>query len=393
SLIFGVLMVIGIFFLARIWFRRNVAVLTTILAATSTQFLFLVQDGTPSIFYSFIVIWLLLSGTLVTRGYMFNTFWKVIAGVLLACALYVPLGVYLVVAVVITAWLHPHIRHIVRHISRLRLILALSLAAAFVTPLVYACIVDVSTLRTLLGIDIAHFALWQNILDMWHTFAGFLTPSTNYLLLPLYSLGLVVLMTIGLYRLWCQRHTARGYLVFILGGLLLPFIFLDISHVESVFALAVILMAYGMSYLIATWYRLFPRNPYARIAGLIPLSILTLGMVYSGIVRYTHNYTYNPQVLSHYSDDLRLLEGTLVKYDTKTPITLLTSEDELPFYNVVAHYDKRFSATTSPQTQPILIVTHAARMKAPQDLAINTIVANSRATNADRFYIYKTSDK
>jgi len=394
SLILGVLTVIGIFFLARIWFRRNVAVLTTILAATSTQFLFLVQDGTPAIVYSFILIWLLLSGTLVTRGYMFNTFWKVVTGVLLASALYVPLGIYIVIAVVITAWLHPHIRHIVRHTSRLRFILALSLATVFITPLVYACIIDTTTLRTLLGVDVVNFAWGQSALNMWYAFAGFLTPATSYLVLPLYSLGMVVLMTIGLYRLWLQRHTARSYVVFILGGLLLPFVFLDASHVGNVFALATILMAYGMAYLISTWYRLFPRNPYARIAGLIPLTILTLGMVYSGIIRYTHNYTYNPDVLSYYSDDLRLLDGTLAKYEPKTPITLLTSTSELPFYNVVAHYDTRFAATNSlPSSQPILIVTHAARQLAPEDAAINTIVASSRASDADRFYIYKTSDK
>ena len=393
SLILGLMTIVGVFFLTRIWFRRNVAVLTTILAATSTQFLFLIQDGTPAIMYTFIVIWLLLSGTLVTRNYAFNTFWKVFAGVLLASALYVPLGIYLVIAVIITAWLHPHIRYIVRHITRMRLILAVSLAAAFVTPVIYACIVDPTTLRTLLGINITHFALWQNIVEMWHAFAGFLSPVNSYLVLPLFSLGVVVLMTIGVYNLWRQRHTARGYVVFILGGLLLPFIFLDSTHVGNVFALAVILMGYGISYLISTWYRLFPRNPYARIAGLIPLTVLILGMVYSGIIRYTHNYTYNPDVLSYYSDDLRLLDGTLAKYPAKTSITVLTSDNELAFYNVVAHYDTRFTATNSPSTQVYLIVTHDAQPAAPKDIAVNTIVANARAVDADRFYIYKTSDK
>jgi hypothetical protein len=392
SIILGTLTIIGIFFLARIWFRRNVAILTTILAATSTQFLFLVQDGTPAIVYSFVVIWLLLSGTLVTRRYMFNTFWKVVAGVLLASALYMPLGIHLVLAVAITASLHPHIRYIIKHVPRLRLILALSLALGAVTPLVYACIVDPTTLRTLLGINVSGFSWHDNIAGMWHAFAGFLTPASSYIILPLYSLGIVVLMTIGLYRLWRQRHTARGYLVFILGGLLLPFIFLDLSQVTSVFALGAILMAYGISHLISTWYRLFPKNPYARAAGLIPLSILVLGMVYSGVVRYTNNYTSSPQVLSFYTTDLRLLDGTLKKMGD-TPITVVATGEEFAFYNVVAHYDTRFTASETLRPSSTHIVTRTSHQTIQPQTEIDTIVASPRAQEADRFYIYKTSSK
>lgn len=394
SLILGTLTIIGIFFLTRIWFRRNVAVLSTILAATSTQFLFLIQDGTPAIMYSFILVWVLLCGTFITRNYMFNTFWKVVAGVLLASALYMPLGVYLIVAVVITASLHPHIRHIIKRITKLRLILALSLAAAFITPLIYACIVSSETLFTLLGINLNNFSFTDHVASTWNTFAGFLTLPTGYILTPLYSLGLVVLMTIGLWRVWRQRHTARSYLVLILGGILVPFVFLDPSNTNTVFILATILASYGIAHLISSWYRLFPRNPYARVAGLVPLTILVLGMVYSGVIRYTHNYTYNPAVLSHFSEDLRLLDGTLSKFSKDTAITVVTSSDELPFYNVVAHYDKRFTVsntyTTTTTTQ---IATHSAHSAQKPVGTIDTIVASSRATNADRFYIYKSVTK
>jgi len=389
SLILGTFTIIGIFFLTRIWFRRNVAVLTTILAATSTQFLFLVQDGTPAIMYSFVVVWILLCGTFITRNYMFNTFWKVVAGVLLASALYMPLGIYLIISVIITASFHPHIRYIVRHITKLRLILALSLAAVFITPLVYACIVSPGTLFTLLGVNLYNFSFTDHVVSMWNTFAGFLTLPTSYILTPLYSLGLVVLMTIGLWRVWQQRHTARSYIVLILGGVLLPFVFLDPSNANTLFVLATILAGYGIAHLISSWYKLFPRNPYARIAGLIPLTILVLGMVYSGVIRYTHNYTYNPEVLSYYSDDLKLLDGTLSKFSKDTIITVVARGDEVPFYNAVARYDKRFVVSTNYDTTT-LITTRAAHIALKPNGKIDTIVASSRANDADRFYIYKT---
>jgi hypothetical protein len=393
SIILGTLTIIGIFYLARIWFRRSVAVLTTILAATSTQFLFLVQDGTPAIMFSFVVVWLLLSGTLVTRSRMFSTFWKVVAGVLLASALYMPLGIYLVAAVIITAAFHPHIRYSIKHITRLRLILSLGLAAVFITPLVYACIVSPETLRTLLGINISHFSFIDNARAMWEAFAGFLTPPTSYILTPLYSLGLVVLMTIGLYRLWKERHTARSYIVFIIGCILLPFIFLDSSHASTVFPVAVILAGYGIGHLISSWYLLFPRNPYARVAGLVPLTIIILGMVYSGVVRFTHNYTYNSQVTSYYSGDLRLLDATLRTLAHNGHVTLVTSDDELAFYSVVAHYDVRFVAQSHTDTSSILLITHAAHATGQRGDTLSRIVTNARTASADRFYIYKTTDK
>lgn len=390
SLIIGTLTILGIFYLTRIWFRRNVAVLTTVLAVTSTQFLFLIQDGTPAIMFSFIVVWLLLAGTLVTRGRIFSTFWKVVCGVLLASALYMPLGIYIVAAVLITSLFHPHIRYIVRHITRLRLILSLGLAVAFVTPLIYACIVSSDTLRTLLGINITHFSFIDNARAMFHAFAGFFTVPNGYALTPLYSLGFVVLMTIGLYRIWKERHTARSYVVLILGVILLPFIFIDISQASRIFMVAVILTGYGISHLITSWYRLFPRNPYARIAGLVPLGIIILGMVYSGVVRFAYGYTYNPEVASYYSTDLKLLDQTLAAQPKNTHITLTPSEAEAAFYGVVAHYDTRLViGSTSTGTASVLIVTHGAHSTTPTGAILQRIVTNARSTDSDRFYIYK----
>lgn len=393
SIILGALTIIGIFYLTRIWFRRSVAILTTVLAATSTQFLFLIQDGTPAITFSFVVVWLLLAGTLVTRGHLFSTFWKVVAGTLLASALYMPLGIYLVVAVAITAAFHPHIRYSIKHITRPRLILSLGLAAVVVTPLIYACIVSPETLRTLLGINITHFSFVDNMRVMWDMFAGFLTLPSHYMLAPLYSLGFVVLMTIGLYRVWKERHTARSYIVLIIGCILLPFIFLDASHASTVFPVAVILAGYGIRHLISAWYVLFPRNPYARVAGLVPLTVIILGMVYSGVVRFTHNYTYNSQVTSYYSADLRLLDSTLRTLEKDDPVTLVTSDDELAFYSVVAHYDTRFVAQAHTDTSSTLFITHAAHREGRRGDTLAQIVTSARAADADRFYIYKTTDK
>ena len=150
SIIIGGLTVIGIYLLIRSWFRRNVAVIVAVIATTTVQFLFVLQDGTPLIMFSFLTVWLLTVATYITRGQIFSTLWKVLAGVLMATALYTPLGIYPVLAMFITASFPPHIRYVLRHISRLRIILALILGLASVVPLVYASILDPTTPLTLL---------------------------------------------------------------------------------------------------------------------------------------------------------------------------------------------------------------------------------------------------
>ena len=72
SLILATLTIIGIFVLTQSWLKRNVAVITTIALATTTQFLFMAQDGTPAITFNTIAVWLLVAGLRVTRGKYFH---------------------------------------------------------------------------------------------------------------------------------------------------------------------------------------------------------------------------------------------------------------------------------------------------------------------------------
>lgn len=398
SLVLGTLTVVGVFFLTNLWFRRNIAVVATILSATSTLFLFLLQDGTPAISFSFVTIWLLLSGTLVTRNYAFNTLWKVLVCVLLASALYVPLGIYLVITVLVTAFLHPHIRYIIRKISRLRLVLALSLGVLVVTPLIYACIVDLTTLRSLLGINPDNFNIGQHLMTLGNLLLGFTVPSTSSMLQPVFSLGLSMLIATGLYNMARQHHTARSYVVIILSSVLLPLFVVDPEHIVAAFPVASILIAYGMSFLIFSWYGLFPRNPYARVAGLIPLGVLTIGLVYSGLTRYMYSYTYNVDVLRHYSSDLKLVDRTIndIKQESKDvkPV-LVVAPGESSFYSAYARYDKRISLDQQiPAGADTIILTRsAARTDALTSYTLNRIITNHHTNDSDRLYIYKTIAK
>lgn len=396
SLILGIGTTIGIFLLVQSWFRRNVAILVTVLAITTTQFLYLIQDGTPNIMYSFVTIWLLVAVTHITRGRLFSTFWKVLACVLMATSFYSPLGGYLVLAMAITASFHPHIRYVILHISRARFIIAIVLGLLSITPLVYAMIIDPKVAMTLFGLPDGALTLKQNIITVAKDLFGFFSPSESYLLRPLYSLGVFLLMTVGFYKLVTVKYTARSYTVLILGAMMMPLIILNPQHVTSLYPLAVLMIAMGIATLIVNWYRLFPRNPYARIAGLIPLSVFVVGMMFSGVMRYMNNYMYNPQVLSYYNNDLRLLDRELSALKaTQKDTVLVTPPSQTSFYSLVAHYDKRFSATNKLTSQPPkLIVMHDARKTSvPAGYTLERIITSRKASDADRFYVYAASTK
>jgi 4-amino-4-deoxy-L-arabinose transferase-like glycosyltransferase len=390
SIVLGALTVLGIFALTRTWFRRNIAVITTAIAVSTAQFLFLLQDGTPYILLPFITVWLLVASTLITRAKYFSTFWKVVGCVLMAAALYAPLGIYVVIALVVTASAHPHIRYVIRRVSRTRLIIALLLGLASVAPLIYAVALKPSVALALLGIPSDGINLVQSVPLALKTLFGFFSPSVTYLVQPLYSLGLAIIMGVGIYKLITVKHTARSYTILILSVFLLVFTLIDPSHALSLYPVAIVIAAMGLDSLISDWYKLFPLNPYARIAGLVPISLFVVGLIFTDSMRFVYNYTYNPDLMSFYSSDLRKLKRTLAS--TQGTIVVAPSVAERPFYTLVARYDKRFTvgeySDTAAQT---VIVTRAAYTTNLPSREPASILTNTRANNADRFYIYKNS--
>lgn len=388
--------IFGVFLLIKLWFRRNVAVIMAVIAATSTQFLFLAQDGTPGIMFSFVAIWLLAACTYMTRVKYFTTLWKVAACVLTATALYIPLGIYIVIAILVTATFHPHIRYMLRRIAKVRLTIAILLGAVALIPLVMAIYMNHSIAWMLLGLPSTALSIPDNIIIIGHQLFGFFVPAEGFLLRPLYPIGVIILMGVGTYRFLTIKYTARSYALFILSAFIFPIVILNPDHITSLYPLAILVIAMGISELISNWYRLFPRNPYARIVGLAPITVFVVGMVFTGTISYMNNYSYNPELLRAYNNDLRLLDRSLDASgaSVKVPARVVAVESQSSFYSLVAHYDKRFSVTKAFEpASPISIMTRGAYHDTTPSEPIDTIVTSRKASQADRFYIYKSSTK
>jgi hypothetical protein len=139
------------------------------------------------------------------------------------------------------------------------------------------------------------------------------------------------------------------------------------------------------------WYKLFPKNPYARSFGLV-LTVGLIGvMVFSGIDRFVNGYRHMPEAAGNSSVDLILLKQHLTKHPAK--VQIIASEAELPLYQVYARFGEREVVATSDPTERAstnILVSRAAREQLDTtDLSLTTIVTNNRSADGDRFYLYK----
>ena len=394
SLILGGLSAVGMILLLQMWFRRNVAVLTTVLIITTGQFLFMAQNGTPGIVYIFWSVWLLVSAMMVSRRAKFLGLWKVALFSSAAFSLYTPLSVYILIALISAMALHPHLRFLMRQVlkARAKVLIALACALIVITPLIYGIIKDPSVGLTLLGVPASMPDVPHNIMVLLKQYFNFTSASEGIATTPIYSLGSMILIVLGIIRLSTTKYTARSYIISAWVLLLIPVLVINPDFTSITFVPAMLLMAMGISTLLRSWYQLFPKNPYARIAGLLPLTILVGGMFFSGLERYTYSYTNNPGVATYFSHDLKLLNKQLAAKD-RPATTLLVGPQEKPFYDVVAKHNKNLTVSTPANTTtPLTIISRDAYMMAEYSEP-KLIVTDPLTIAADRFYIYKRDQK
>lgn len=379
SLLLAALSAIALVFLLKRWFKRNIAILGSIIAVTTGQFLFIAQSGTADILYIFWPVCLLLLGTLIARREQPRTLWKTLFFITLSLSLYTPLSIYAIIALAAAVMLHPHLRFIIRQLSRLRLLAGFIIGALALIPLIYGIIKSPETALTILGIP-AHWPnLAANMPVLWQQYLGFTTPSTTLLMTPVFGLGSMLIIAFGLYRLIKTLASTQSHVILIWLICLIPIVITNPLFTSVTFLPFVLLLCTGLDRLLSNWYSIFPRNPYARFVGLIPLAILVGALVFSGLERYSYGYHYDPYTVANFTRDLSLMP--------KGTANLVVAPGQLPFYNVVAKYNKNVQVGVAP-TSNTFVATHEAK----GDYAgytIQRIVTSDTTNNADRFYLYK----
>lgn len=380
SLILGLVSAVGILLLLREWFKRNIAVISTVVAISTGQFLFLSQSGTPDIMYLFWPIWILLFATYVAKKKPRLMFNKIMLFIALALSLYTPLAIYTVAAITITIVLHPHLRYLLKQLNKKLLILAIFFGLLAMVPLLVAIYRNPSIVLDLLGIPTSFPNIIENITKLFNLYFGFSSSSSSEILVPVFGMGALVVMLIGFYRLYETRSATQSYLINTWILFIVPLMILNPTMTAITLAPAVLLIATGIEGIVGYWYSLFPRNPYARVGGLLPILALVFMLSASGLERYVYGYHYNPNLRANFTKDVSILDNK------KSQIVVADSETEL--YQTISKYEKELDLVKTPTADEV-VYTREAAVNPPAGYSIKTILTSDMSSSSDRFYVYK----
>ncbi len=394
--------------IVRLWFRSNVAIISSVITICSGVFLLYAQLGTPDVTYFAWTSILLLSASMLVKTKKFGIVWLLIAAIVAALSLYSPLFIYLIFGLGIVLLVHPHARFTFLDRSIWTTLLAFTLFVLLLVPLGLAVASQPSITRTLLAIptDFSFVSL-ESLTRLGSHYFGFLQPVSGPSFTPIYGLGVCLLTLLGIYKLVTTKYTAKSYIVTTLLAIAIPAAIILPSAVTITLLPIMLLVTFAIDHLIRSWYRLFPRNPYARIAGLIPLAVLMLGISMPNIERFMYGYHYSASASHTFTRDPSLLSQAVGAVNipagtTSRNVTIIVPEKYQAFYKLYvsslpAGRFYNFTVTSAPSgltsTQAVI---SAGEFKLANDKAIgipSRIIVDRTSEGANRFYVYNTYQK
>lgn len=335
------------------WFSRNVAVLSSLLASTSVPFMIMGRTGAPLIMVTVWTIVLLLAATQLTTKATGTFLWKgaaLISGILL---LYTPFGIYPIIALVVSGLLHPHVRHQIKRTKPWQAAVFGLLSLILLAPLIVASTAHPSVLLTVTGLDrfsVAPNALKVSVISLAKTFFSFADMHVGTTITPFFTFTIAALALLGLFRVVKDHHAARSYMLLFWTSIVIIILVLDPNQTPLVFTPAILFLAIGVETLIREWYRLFPRNPYARIGALIPLTILVVGTVSVSTSRYFEGYLYTPDIKGFHAELPAVREA--FGNDTRTVKRLVVPTEQIAFYDMLRREYPRLTLASTVVQDP-----------------------------------------
>jgi 4-amino-4-deoxy-L-arabinose transferase-like glycosyltransferase len=387
SLIFAALGMVFLLLVLRRWLQENVAIAWGILIATSTWFLMLGRTGAPDIMLVFWTSLILLLATLVSQQSKGYQVWKALLLASIALSFYTPLMAYLFIASALAAMSQPHLRYILRYAEKTSLTLGTILFVALLLPLAWHVWRDPIILRDLLAIPAKLPGAITFFRDLGIAVGSIINPfqySIGTIITPLLGIPTIAFATVGLIRTINDYHSVRSYVLLLWLAVLTPVIGLNPNYPHVMFVLVMLLGAIGTQVFFRYWYDLFPRNPYARVFGLLPLALLLVSTINFNYQRYFTGVVYARSSVQLYDPNPLLLHDTLAsKAYRNQNIVLVTTPDRKQLYEIDKAIAKNLKVTTPSQYAP--------------DASANNIIldvgAESQLTNDQRAALPKTTSR
>jgi len=381
SIIIGLLLGLLLILLLNRWFKSNVSLLASTLIILSTPFLFLAGSGTPLIMIVFWPTLLLWLGSKIQGEKRPKPSYSLLFALALIFAVFTPYMIYFAIFCVLFVIFQPHLRFVVKNLPRLPLILVgIVILGAFVA-LGMNIVSHPDTIMELLfvkGYNISTF--WQNLIDGFSPLFAWGSTFEGVLLTPLVSLPAFALVLIGLFSTTRGFFASRNSIASVL--LLFTAVITGFNPDAAVFIILPlsILTAHGLKYILEKWYGLFPENPYARIAAILPLTALFALIIIPSLLQYVYGYRYSPSVATQFSYDLNIIRENL------TDETLLVREN-YDFYKIL---ERSTDITVIPDTDRLsyekLAILHG--QDDSDKYTLSKIITSPMTEESDIIYIY-----
>lgn len=363
SILIGAATGIGIILMLQKWFRKNVALITTLIIVTSVGFLSLARTGTPMIMTAFWTVMLLLGATHVLHGERHQFVWKLFCFICVALLAYSPFGVYPLLVMTIAGIIHPHVRHRLKQGTARHHATSVIIILLLLGPLLVSIIYTPSIASRLLGFDQAgHFQLtnlWENATYILGTLFNFTSHTTQGIMAPMFGIATTVLLVLGILKLCTATYSARSYMLFIWLLVLIPIVLLRPDMILLIIVPATLILAIGIETLIRQWYDIFPRNPYARIAALIPLTILVISIVGINMERYFYGSHYSALATNLHAE-LPAVRSALDthQFGKIRPVVLSVPDDQMAFYDLLRSEFPTLSVNSDPTSvsAPVIVL-------------------------------------
>lgn len=403
SVISALLVVAAAYFLLRRWFSENIAIIGAVLVVTSVHFLVRGRTGSPLILYSLWPALLLLSASFANlQGYAWRA-WVVVFAAVAALSLYTPYLGFLVVIILLAVLASRQGRGLFRELGAPTIVASQAVFFLLLAPLAWSIYQSPQAALMFIGLGEAPTLAFvtERLKEMAQTLVslggGQDQPFTPVLSIPALLLGIYGLI----YTL--RRVGRTRYAIIALWLFTATALFLSTEQVPLVITFVPIslLIIIGLWRFIQRWYELFPRNPYARMAGLLPIALLLFVMIQFNYNRYFYALPRGEKVRTLYDADIMLLNDQLHETPELRQAAVVVDPERLAFFSLLADHYEGLTVTTAqqlgslPAGKPLVIAEPEypdfinSRLDSLGERQVRLVVDDRPDGDALRFRIYR----
>lgn len=355
SAIIGSLTIVFFFILLRSWHKSYSALTATVLFVSSSWFIAVARFGTPEIMIPFVWSGLLLCATQLVRHQGKLLGWTALSALLAAFACYTPYGVWILLGLIVTIAAHPQAMRAAKLLGGQHIALMLFIFVPLVVPLGWGIYHQPDQAWLVSGLQSHLPTVAEFFKNIFTTFKALIwkAPELSALrlgTLPLLATGAAAFLLAGIVRAVVDWRSIRSQ--FLLLVLAISCIIIGLNPANTSYSLFIVpvylLVAAGVTVLFREWYRLFPRNPYARSFALLPITLLIAVIVTYHYQRYFVAWASVPATYRAYNDDLEIANKVI---KDRPSLTVIVKPDQIGLYKILEKKHKGVSVvSTAPRT-------------------------------------------